>query len=398
MSLPIGPFTEEWCSDHFDFTAPELGDHLYEVLGHMRAHCPVARTDAHGGQCLATRYRNVLEVAQDWRTFSNVSYGGDGPPVPLLPITIDPPLHTFHRRIVNSYFTPAAMGAIEDATRHQARRLIDNFVDTGACEFMEEFARPFPGLVLFHEIIHAPVDEIEAINEMATNAGIPGHPKEAEGWMGMVEWVGAFVTERRKQPSRGDVVDAIIGAEIDGDPLSDPEICGTLVLLIMGGLETTAGSLGHFFIRFAHRPDIPAMLRDQPELIPRAIEELIRLDVPFLHLQRRVASDAQIGGQKVRQGERVLISLAAANRDEDEFADPDEFILDRPKNRQIAFGVGPHRCVGSNLARMNLRVALEELLPRLDNIQLQQGSELIRYHNAFNRAPLTVPITFTPGS
>jgi cytochrome P450 len=212
----------------------------------------------------------------------------------------------------------------------------------------------------------------------------------------MIEWVRAFVTQRRQRPGRSDVVDAILNAQLEGRPLSEEEIHGTLVLLIMGGLETTAGSLGHFFIRFVQCPDIAALLREQPDLIPRAVEELIRLDVPFLHPQRRAATDTQIGEQSIWQNDRILISLAAANRDEAEFPDPDEFRLDRPKNRQIAFGVGPHRCVGSNLARMNLRIALEELLARLDDIRFQEGVGSIRYHNAFNRAPLTLPLTFTP--
>jgi cytochrome P450 len=395
MSLSIGQIDDEWCQSHFDFTAPELGDSLYEVLAHMRSRCPVAHTDAHGEQWVLTRYRDVIQVAQDWHTYSNTSYGGETPPVPLLPINIDPPAHTLHRRIVNPYFTPEAIGRIEDAARRQAAGLIDQFIDAGTCEFMNQFARPFPGLVLFNEVLHAPADEIETINEMAGLAGIPGHPREAESWLGMMRWVQNFVARRRDDVARGDVVDAIISATVDGSPLSDEEVCGTLVLLIMGGLETTAGALGHILIRFADRPAIPDMLRHDPTLIPKAIEELLRLDVPFLHLQRRVMTDTDVDGAPLRQGDRLLISLAAANRDELEFTDPDEFVIDRPKNRQIAFGVGPHRCVGSNLARMNLRVALEEVLPRLHDVRLGDD-EKVHYHNAFNRAPLTVPITFRP--
>lgn len=386
----------EWCENHFDFTAPELRQGLYQALDHMRQQCPVTHSDAHNGYWVVTRYEDVLQVAEDWRTFSNQTYNETAAVVPLLPITLDPPTHTLHRQLVSPYFTPSAMARFEEATRQQAIRLIDEFIEVGECEFMEQFARPFPGLVLFHEVIHAPAGEIAEINEMATIAGIPDHPQAAESWGGMVQWVQRFVEQRRHDGPRGDVVDAIIGGQVDGKPLSEPEITGTLVLLIMGGLETTAGALGHFFIRFADQPQIWGLLQRQPDLIPKAIEELMRLDVPFPVLQRTAAHDTEIRSQQIKKGDQLLIYLASANRDEAEVVCPEQFDLERPKNRQIAFGVGPHRCVGSNLARMNLRVALEELLPRLGDVAIQADAAPIEFHNAFNRAPLTVPITFTP--
>lgn len=394
----MSEITDEWCAHHFNPVAPELEHQLYDVLARMRATCPVAHTDALTGGVVVARYRDVLEVLQDWRTYSNGTNSPDLPPLPLLPIQLDPPDHTVHRRVTNPYFTPAAIARIEQPTRRQANELIDAFIDAGSCEFMEEFARSFPGLVLFHELLHAPVDEIAAINEMATAAGVPGHPKAAESWAGMTSWVQGFIERRRAEEPRGDVVDAIIQADVDGRPMTDAEMVGTLVLLIMGGLETTAGALGHFIIRFCEQPDIPKLLRTRPELIPQAVEELIRLDVPFLILQRRATEAAEIDGVAVEPGESVMLSLASANRDEGEFDHADDFDLDRPKNRQVAFGIGPHRCIGSNLARMNLRIAVEELLRRLDDIQLQDPSEPIRFHNAFNRAPLALPIAFTARS
>ncbi len=195
----------------------------------------------------------------------------------------------------------------------------------------------------------------------------------------------------------GDVVDGVMSADIDGRPIAEDEAIGTIQLLILGGLETTAGVLGMSMQRFCAQPEIPAALRAHPELIPTAVEELLRLDGSFICIGRTARHDSEIAGQQIQQYDPVLMYWASANRDEDEFEDPDRFDLDRPRNRHLAFGAGTHRCAGSHLARMNLRIALEELLPRLHDIELQDGAD-IEYHSTFNRAPLTVPITFTPGT
>jgi len=192
------------------------------------------------------------------------------------------------------------------------------------------------------------------------------------------------------------VVDAVLNAEIEGRPITPEEVIGCLQLLVLGGLETTAGVLGAAMLRFCAHSEIPALLRARPELIPKAVEELLRLDGSFVCIGRTARHDAQIDGHQVKAGERVIIYWASANRDEAAFTAPDAFDLDRPANPHIAFGAGPHRCVGSNLARMNLRVAIDEIVRRLGDLKLQPGAD-IGFHSAFNRAPLSVPITFTPG-
>jgi cytochrome P450 len=188
----------------------------------------------------------------------------------------------------------------------------------------------------------------------------------------------------------------VLDAEIDGRPINDLEAIGSVMLLVLGGLETTAGVLGMTMLRFCEHPEILELLRAQPERIPDAVEELLRLDGSFICIGRTARHDTELGGRPVQAGERVMIYWASANRDGDEFDDPDTFDLDRAVNRHIAFGAGPHRCAGSNLARMNLRIAFEELVRRLTDVRLQPGAE-IRYHSAMNRAPVSVMITFTPG-
>ena len=393
--------TDEWCAHRFDYLAPTLALDLHATLARMRTDHPVAYSEAHGGYWIVTRYEDVLRVAQDWETFSSahgvsVPDTGSKMVVRAIPEHLDPPEHRAYKRLINAWFTPAAIAPYEQPTRQLVTRLIDGFVDAGRCDFMADFARPLPGLAFFEMVLHAPPDEVAEINEMATAASMPTNPDRGKAWQGMYQWIVGFLDRRRGEPPRGDVVDAVLAAEIDGEPITDENAIGVIQLLILGGLDTTAGALGQIMIRFAQEPEIPALLRRKPELLTGAVEELLRLEPPFISIARTAMHDTEVGGQAIKQGEKVLIYWASANRDEAEFACPAAFDMDRPANRHLTFGAGPHRCAGSNLARMNVRIALEELVRRLDDIRLQDGAEPIPFHSALNRAPLTVPITFTP--
>jgi cytochrome P450 len=399
-----GEITDEWITDHFDVHAPELGADLHTTLARARRLCPIARSEVYeGGYWVATRYEDVLRIAQDWQTWSNqlgITVGPDsdkgGGHFVIPPVGFDPPLQREFKRLINRYFTPAAVAPWEDATRALVTRLIDGFVERGECEFMEAFARPLPGLAFFDMALHAPADDLEQVNEWATLASLTSEEGSADARTSLAMWIAQFVARRREEGGRGDVVDAIIDAEIDGRPIDELETIGAVMLLVLGGLETTAGVLGMAMLRFCEHPEIPEMLRAHPERIPDAVEELLRLDGSFISIGRTARHDTELGGRAVKAGERVMIYWASANRDEDEFEHPDAFDPDRLANRHIAFGAGPHRCAGSNLARMNLRIAFEELTQRLTDVRLQPGAE-IRYHSAMNRAPVSVPITFTPG-
>jgi cytochrome P450 len=262
---------------------------------------------------------------------------------------------------------------------------------------MTDIARPLPGLVFFELVLHAPADELAEINRCATAASIPGTPEANEARGTMLKWINGFVERRRNEPPQDDVVNAILNAEIEGRPITDIEIVGVIQLLLFGGLDTTAGALGQMMIRFCREPEIPALLRAQPELIPDAVEELLRLDGPFVFIGRTAMCDTEVGGQTIKEGEKILISWISANRDEGEFACPAKFDLERESNRHVAFGAGVHRCAGSNLARMNLRIAVGEIVRRFDDLRLAHDDE-IPFHSAFSRAPLTVPITFEPAT
>jgi len=394
------PITDEWVARHFDHLSPALAREFHPTLARARSLSPVARSDAYEpGFWVLSRYEDVLRVAQDWQTFSSelgITVPAPAVATKILPVTVDPPLQREFKRLVNVHFTPAKVGPWEEPTRALVNELIDGFIERGECDFMTEFARPLPGLAFFKFALHAPVEELAQINEWATLASLTHLSESRDALLKLAGWIGGFVRQRQADGPRGDVVDAIMKAQIEGRPITPQEMIGTIHLLILGGLETTAGVLGAAMMRFCEQPEIPALLRERPELIPQAVEELLRLDGSFVCIGRTARHDTEIDGHQVRARERVIMYWASANRDEAEFPASDTFDLQRESNRHIAFGAGPHRCIGSNLARMNLRVAIGELVRRLPGVRLQPGAD-IGFHSTFNRAPLTVPITFTPG-
>ncbi|SEG83931.1 Cytochrome P450 [Thermomonospora echinospora] len=390
---------DEWCLRHFDHLSAELAATMPETMARMRELCPVARSEEHGGFWVVTRYEDALHVAQNWQVFSS-AHGLNITRAPMrirnLPVQADPPEQRIFKRLINPFFTPAAVAPWERPIRDLVNRLIDGFVEDGSCEFMAAFARPLPSLAFFELAINAPAEDLAKVAHLASRSATPDAPDAGECWRGLHEWVRDFTRRRRTEPPRGDVVDAVVRAEIDGRPITEEEIVGTVQLLILGGLETTAGALGLMVDRFCAQPEIPALLRARPELIPAAVQELLRLDSSFVAVGRTAVRDAVLGGHRIRAGDKVLIHWASANRDPGEFADADAFDPARERNRHLGFGVGPHRCAGSNLARLNLRVALEELLRRLADIRLAEGAT-VGYHRGLTRSPDALPITFTPG-
>lgn len=398
-SPAYSPLSDEWCMHRFNHLSPELAADLPDTLARMRSMCPVAHSEEYGGFWVVTRYEDVVRVAQDWETFSS-AHGLSVPSAPTharhYPVQVDPPIQRVYKRLVNAFFTPAALAPWEQPIRGLAGRLIDGFVEDGSCDFMDAFARPFPALSFFDLALHAPAEEVETVAHLASTSSIPNHPDAAASWAGLSAWVTEFLDRRRRGPVLGDMIDAVLNAEIEGRPITQEEIVGTVQLLILGGLETTAGSLGLMMLRFCGHPEIAALLRSRPELVRDAVEELLRLDGSFIAIARTAMRDTELGGKQIRKGDKVVIYWASANRDEAEFPDPDTFRIDRSPNRHLSFGLGPHRCVGSNLARLSLRIALEEVLGRLDDIKVPEAAA-VRFHSTLTRAPLHLPITFTPG-
>lgn len=398
-SSTAGPMPDDWCRTGFDHLSPDLAAVLPETLAHMRGSCPITHSDAHGGFWVITRYADVLRTAQDWATFSSAHGLGIPPSTTHLrniPVEVDPPEQRVYKRLINTHFTPKAIASWEQPTRDLVTRLIDEFIENGRCEFMDAFARPLPSLTFFDLALSAPAEDLDKVAYLASKSSIPNDPEGPACWAGLAAWITDFVRRRRDAPPRGDVVDAVLRAEFGDRPLTEPEVIGIVQLLILGGLETTAGALGLMMHRFSQHPEIPAQLRRQPERIPVAAEELLRLDSPFIAIARTATRDTELDGHQIKEGDKVLIYWASANHDGAQFSNPDEFDLERAGNPHIAFGAGPHRCIGSNVARQTIRIALEELIRRVEDIRPADGAQ-IHFHSTLTRAPLDLPITFTPG-
>lgn len=396
------PIDDEWVTRHFDHLSQDLARDLHPTLARARSLCPVAHSDAYeGGFFVLTRYEDILKVAQDWRAWSSelgitVPYEPPATDIKIMPVAVDPPLQRTIKRLVNAHFTPAKVKPWEPATRALVNCLIDGFIERGECDFMTELARPFPGLAFFSLALHAPAEDLAQVNDWATAASKSKEEGAHESIMQLAGWIYGLITRRQADGPQGDVIDAVLAAEVDGRPITLPEAIGTIQLLILGGLETTAGVLGAAMLRFCEYPEILDRIREHPEQITEIVEELLRLDGSFICIGRTARHDTQLGGHPVKEGQRAILYWASANRDEAEFESPDEFNPDRERNRHIAFGAGPHRCVGSNLARMNLRVAFQVIAERIRDVQLKPDAE-IDFHSTMNRAPLSVPITFKPG-
>jgi cytochrome P450 len=392
--------TDEWVKDHFDYVSNELAHDLAGTLARARQLCPITHSDARGGYWVVTKYEDVLRIAQDWETFSSqlgVTIPHNDSTALAIPEHIDPPLHREYKRLINAYLTPTVVTQYEERTHALVHGLIDGFIEKGECDFQDEFAVPFPARAFFEFVLNAPSDEVVRLSELSTGASNPTNPDSAACWKGLTDWIDGFLEQRKHGPAHGDVVDAVLAAEIEGRPITYAEVRAIVLLLILGGLDTTTGALGYFMMRFCREPEIPQLLRDKPELIPDAVEELLRLEGPFIAIGRTVRTQTELNGCPVMPGEKVLISWASANRDEEEFRDPDEFHLDRGRNRHLAFGAGPHRCAGSNLARLNLRIAVEAIVQRILDPQVTVPERQIPFHSAFNRTPLQLPLNFRPG-
>jgi cytochrome P450 len=398
-SAAVEPMTNEWCMHHFDPQSPELPAGLPATLARMREACPVAHSDQYGGFWVVTKYKDVLRVAEDWETFSS-EHGLLVPPAPTavrnMPVEADPPAHRAYKRLVNAFLTPAAVQQWEDRTRQLVNRLIDAFIERGRCDFMAEFARPYPALAFFAFTLNAPAEELEKLAYLTSKSAIPTDPESAACWAALAEWVNDFIEQRRHQDPKRDVVDGVLTAEIDGRPLTQEEVIGIVQNLVIGGLKTTSTALGMMMVRLCRQPEIPAFLRTNPERIPGAVEELLRLDPPVSAVGRTSMRDGEVGGQHIKRGDKVMVYWSSADWDADEFPNPDSFDLDRARNRHLAFGAGVHRCAGSNLARMNLRIALAELLGRLDDIRIEEGADL-HYTLGVVRGLVSLPITYAPG-
>jgi len=391
----IGP--RDQACPHLSTTSPEFHDDFDAVVASARAQCPVA-WDEGGKRWIVLAGEQLMQVAQDIETYSS-AYGVGGPHYPkLLPMDADEPEHRQWRRPLNPLFTRAVHDEQRPDIRRIADELIDDLIGKGTAEFIADFCRPLPGRVFFQLIIDLPQEDLEHLQHIVEMTVDPTDPeKQAAAAIQLGAYVQKLVDERRAGPRTDDLIGRVVFAEINGEQASAADAVSTLTMIILGGLETTTNTLAGALARLGSDPELQAKLRADRGLVRPAVEEFLRLYAPTSFLTRYVTQDAELEGLSIKQGQRVALSFAAANRDPEIFEDPLEFRLDRPHNRHYAFGIGPHRCVGSNLARAVMHEAVNAILDRLDEIRWAPGFTP-RYRHANVRALEEVELEFTAAS
>lgn len=393
--------------DIYDQSLAQPVDNVQQRVAELSAKGPVVYSTAHGGHWIVTRYKEIHEVLRDPETFSsypNNLVTGPAGMGKLVPIELDPPEHTGYRLALQPLFSPNRMKALTDQIRDLVNELIDGFSGKGEAEFISEFAHELPARV-FLALMDWPLEDAPLFTE-ATDIILMGKPglNEEENQQARVtagfEMFGYFhkmVQERRENPG-DDVTSTLIHTEVELEDgkrlLTDEELYRMLFLLLIAGLHTVQGSLAWAIIHLVNNPEQRRALIEDESLIPTAVEEILRIEAAVVP-GRRATRDVELGGVRIKEGDQLILTLCSANRDSDEFDDPAELQLDRHPNRHLSFGGGPHRCIGSHLARIELSLALEELHRRIPDYQLVENDPPI-LHASQVRGCMRLPITFTP--
>jgi cytochrome P450 len=324
---------------------------------------------------------------------------------PLIPLQVDPPEHAKYRRILDPLFTPREMARREPMVTELVNQMLDRFADRGECDFHEEFAIPLPCTV-FLQLLGLPLEDLDKFLEWKDGVIRPEgatewddrHNAAAPVAQEIYDYFERAIDDHVANP-RDDVLSAMIAAKVDsegGRRLTREELLDICFLFLIAGLDTVTDSLDCFFVYLARHPEHRHQLIEQPDVLPHAIEELLRWETPVPGVVRVAMQDVEVGGCPISRGERVSPLLGAANTDPAEFPDPELVDFSRNPNRHRAFGGGAHRCLGSHLARMELRVALREFHRRIPDYEIKPGTELI--YTAALRSVEALPLVFPVAS
>jgi cholest-4-en-3-one 26-monooxygenase len=382
----------------------------HATFAELRRECPVywnAMPDDVGFWSIL-KYRDVFDVSLDQKTFSSAQSGAilrthkpeEYEVQKGLLINMDPPGHTKHRRLVSLGFSAKMIRNLERHVREITAEIIDEVAPFGACDFVDRVSAELP-LQVIVEMVGVPKEDRRKVLDW-TNRMIAfddpeyGGGSPEKGQMAAAElfmYANELAEEREKNP-KDDVVSLLMQAEVEGERLSRADFSSFFMLLLVAGNETTRNLVSGGMLALIEHPDQRARLMADRALLPTAIEEMLRWVSPVNVFRRTATRDTEIRGQKIREGEKVVLFYASANRDEDVFHRADTFDITRTPNDHLAFGIGPHFCLGANLARLEIRVMFEELLRRLPDIELAGPPERLRSY--FINGIKRMPVRFTP--
>jgi cholest-4-en-3-one 26-monooxygenase len=385
----------------------------HEMFKRLRAEAPVSWHDypGHRGFWNVVKHADVVAMNRDSDLFSSEIGGtgildpdemegaAGGDPRGVMMLYMDPPKHTRYRLLVNKGFTPRMIGLLEQYLTHRSTLIVDNVIERGSCDFVEDLAAELP-LQAIADIMGVPQEDRKLLFSWSNRMIGFDDPEyasadgaEAAGELYM--YVNGLASQRRAEP-RDDIVTRLINAEIGGDRLSELEFDMFMLLLTVAGNETTRNTTSWGMWALMQHPEQYAALREDPDLLGPAIEEILRWASPVYHFRRTAMADTEIRGQAIAKGDKVVMWHISANRDEEVFADPYRFDITRSPNEQVAFGGGGlHYCLGANLARMELRLILREVLDRIPDMKLAGEPKILRSN--FIGGVKHMPVTFTPG-
>ena len=350
----------------------------------LRDQCPVALVEGmESGVHIVSRYDDVRFVLRHPEIFSSDLVAVDiGQDRPLIPLQIDPPEHAHYRRVMDPHLTVKQLAHLETDVRTLVNEVIDRFIDRGECDFHAEFSMPLPCMV-FLALTGLPLEELPRFLTWKDNIIRPD-TMDMEEAATIRKQTGAQIYEfferaidERAGGAMDDIISRFMRTEVDGRTMSREEMLDLCYLFILGGLDTVTATLDCSVAYLAQHPDHRRELVEDPSLVPAAVEELLRTETPVMQVLRVVVQPHEMHGVTMEPGDHILVMLGSADTDPTEFGDnADLFDLHRGSNRHLAFGGGPHRCLGSHLARLELRLALEELHKRLPDYRLADGVEL----------------------
>jgi cytochrome P450 family 142 subfamily A polypeptide 1 len=373
----------------------------HDLWDWMRANAPVYY-DAKNDTWAITRYDDVLRIEKDPATFS--SYGGPRPhgdPLPMM-ISMDNPEHQRRRSLVSRGFTPRRVGEKEPVIRAICTDIIDRVCEQGSCDFVWDVAAPLPLLLIadmlgferssYDDLLRWSDDLIRGTT--ATDDAALATAMEAS--LAFRELMLGVIADRRGKSPQPDLVSILCHAEVDGARLDDESIVQETLLILIGGDETTRHVISCGMLALLAHPDQRALLAASPDAMETGVEELLRWVSPIKNMSRTATRDVELRGQQLREGDQLILMYPSANRDEEVFADPHRLHVTRTPNPHLAFGFGPHFCLGASLARLELKVMFSELLTRLPDLELATAEALPFRASNFITGPEAMPVRFSP--
>jgi cytochrome P450 len=401
MSAHRPPVTD-WASD-FDHTDSAWVADPYPIWDELRSRCPVAHTDRFGGAWLPVTHETVAAVAYDTEHFtsrsvvmSEVRPTENDLPAPIglaPPITSDPPFHALARRLLLPAFAPKPIAALEPFTRELCRELLDATDGKPEIDAAVDYAQHIPVRVIV-KMLGFPQEDADLfrrfIKMILEDVDLSAEERSAMRDEGLLDtYLDERIAEHLAEP-RDDLTTFLLNAELDGQKLHPDHVRGTMVLLMVAGIDTTWSAIGASLWHLATHADDRRRIAAEPELMGTAVEEFLRAYAPVT-MARLVAEDFDFDGCHMREGDWLLLPFPAANRDPSVFPDADRVVIDRVENRHAAFGLGIHRCLGSNLARMEMQIALEEWMARYPDFELTDPGA-VTWSAGQVRGPRTIPV------